>query len=896
MNHKKGKKSLFITLITIIFLFIASLVAIPFAFQGKIMELAKKELNKQLNANVDFKSLNVSLFRNFPDASLSLKELKIVGIGDFAKDTLLFGKDVNMVINLKSLFSDTGYDIKKIEFNNANVFAHVLKDGRANWDITKTDTTEVDTTKSVFKMMLKDFKINNSNITYLDEQSDMSARLSNINHHLSGDLTADSTTLITQTSIDSLDFWYTGIKYANKLKINMLADIKADFNNKLYTFANNVTNINAIPLSVNGWFQMLDSAYDMDLKLNSQHVDFKSILSIIPAIYTQSFESIKADGKVDLNGFLKGKMTDEIYPAFDFNLDVKDAWFQYPDLPKSVQKINFSSKIINPGGDVDATVVDIPHFSFNLGGNPFSGNFHLTNPISDPNFALKALGKIDLGMIKEVYPLEKGTQLNGILDMDVNASGKMSYIDKNQYESFKFSGAINVKNMLIKMQEIAQNLSVSNANLQFNNRFLNVSNLMMKIGDNDLIARGKVENYLAYVLRDKTLKGDLNFNSNLLNINDFMSTEETNDTSSLEVIQLPKNLEISLSGNIKNLIYDKMNFANSSATMKLSNGDLKINNMSTDGFGGKLLLSGTYSTSNPEKPAVNFALNLNEISFADIFNQVESLKKIAPIFDQATGKFNSKLSINTLLQKDMMPVFASILGNGSLNTKSVAVKNVTALSQLANSLKLNNLANMVLKDIALMFEIKDGKVHTKPFNLNMGDVQMNLGGSTGLDQTIAYTGNVKMPDKINLGKFQTIGFKIGGTFTKPKIQLDVMSTVKNIVDDKKKELTSKMEAATVTAKQQLNAKREQALKEAQAKADKILANAKLAGDKLVEKARIQGDSIVAKANNPIAKTLARKAADELVKQAQKKADKLYNDAQTESNKLIETASEKTQLN
>ncbi len=895
MTAKKSRKPLIIVASVILFVF-GALAVIPFAFQSKIMELAKKELNKQLNANVDFKSLNVSLFRNFPDASLSLKELQIIGVGDFSKDTLLSGRDINMVINLKSLFSDTGYDVKKLEFNNANVFAHVLKDGRANWDIMKSDSTEVDTTKSTFKMMLKDFKINNSNITYLDEEGDMSARLVNVNHHLTGDLTADSTTLVTQTSVDSLDYWMEGVKYANGLKINMLADIKADFNKDIYTFANNVTNINAIPLSVNGWFQMLENGYDMDLKLNSDKVDFKSILSLVPALYAESFEDIKADGKVDLNGFLKGKMNDSIYPAFDFNLNVKDAWFQYPSLPKSVKNINIASRISSAGGDLDATVVDIPTFSFNMGGNPFSGSLHVTNPVSDPNFAMKAIGKMDLGMIKDVYPLEKGTDLNGLLDMNVNTSGKMSYIDNNQYDKFTFGGTMNVKNMVVKMTEMKQDVAISNANLQFNNRYMNLTNLLMKIGQNDLSASGKVENYVAYALKDKTLKGDFTINSNYLNANDFMSSEDSeSDTSSLEVIKLPKNLDLALKGNFKKLVYDKMNFTNAGGTMNLSNGDLKINNLSTDGFGGKMSLSGIYSTSNPSKPAVNFDLNLTEISFTEIFKQVDMLKKFAPIFDQAVGTFNSKFKLNTLLQQDMMPVLSSVLGNGSLNTKSVAVKNVKALSELASSLKYDKIANMALKDIALLFEIKDGKLNTKPFNVKVGDVQMNLGGSTGLDQSIAYAGTVKMPDKLNLGKFQNIGFKIGGTFTKPKIQLDIANTVKNLVDEKKAELVKKADEVKTKAVAEVNAKREQAIKEAQAKADKILANAKTAGDKLVQQAQVRGDSIIAKANNPIAKTLARKGADELVKQAKKQSDKLYNNAQIEANKIIQEASDKTEL-
>lgn len=897
MTAKKGKKTL--TIVASVFLFVIVVMAItPFVFKGKIMEVAKNELNKQLNAKVDFETLKISLFRNFPNASVSVRELQVVGTGDFSQDTLVNGKEINLVIDLKSLFSDTGYEIKNVEINNARMFAHVLKDGRANWDIVKTDSTaKEDTTPSKFSLKLKNFIIKNADIRYMDEQGETALQIQGMNHRLSGDLTADSTLLSTRTTIDSLDFWNGKIKYTDKLNIQLDVDLKADFNKNIYTLANNAVKINEIPFSVNGWVQMLDNGMDMDLKLNTDQVDFKSILSLIPSFYAKSFEDIKTGGNVALDGFVKGKMVDETYPAFDFNLDIKEAWFQYPSLPKSVQKINIASRIASPGGDLDATVVDVPAFSFDMGGNPFFGSLHVAHPVSDPDFAMKAVGKLNLGMIKEVYPLEKGTELNGMLDMDVNTAGKMSYIDTNQYDKFTFGGTVNVKDMIVQLPEMKQDISISNANLLFNNRYLNLTNLLMKIGQNDLSANGKVENYMGYALKDKTLIGDFTFNSNYLNLNDFMSsdTEEEADTSSLQVVELPKNLHLALNGNFKKLVFNKMDFANAVGSLLLADGDLKINNLSTDGFGGRMSFTGTYSTSNPAKPAINMNLELADISFAQIFSQVETLQKFAPIFGEAMGTFSSKLQLTTLLQNNMMPVLSSVLGSGSLTTKSVTVKNVAALSELASSLKYDKLTNMALQDISLMFDIEDGKVNTKPFNVNIGDLQMSLGGSTGLDQSIAYAGTAKLPEILSLGGVQSIGFTIGGTFTKPKVQLDLANMIKNIVGDKTADLLGKATDAKNNIAGQAAAKREQALKEAQEKADRLLANAKSAGDKLVEQAQVSADSLVAKASNPIAKAAVKKGADELIIEARKKADKLNSDAQIEADKLIQQASEKTEL-
>ena len=892
---KRRTKKTAAVVLSVILLLVLTFAVLPFFFKDKVMDIARRELNKRLTAEVDFKDLKISFIRSFPDASVSLKDLYIVGKDDFEGDTLLMSKDVNLVINLKSLFGDTGYEVKRMQINDSKVLAHVLKDGRANWDIFPEDTANVDTTESGFKFKLQDFNIARADVVYLSDSGNVAARMKNLNLNLNGDLTADSTLLSTNFTIDTLNFWNGGVHYASNLVVEFTADINAILSEDRYEFANNEMKINAIPLSLNGRVQMPDDEIEMDLTLNTEQVDFKSLLSLIPAIYTNSFAGVKADGKVTVSGFAKGKYEGESYPAFDLQLGVENGKFQYPDLPKSVDNIQIAGHITNPGGSLDNTTVDLSKLNFRMGGNPFTSQLRIVNPVSDPDFNVKAQGKMNLALIKDVYPLEKGTELNGLLDMDVNAAGRMSYVEQNRYESFRFGGTLNVKDVLLKMKDLGQDVAVKNANLLFNDRYLNLTGISLKIGRNDLSANGKVENYLAYVLRDKTLKGDFNVNSTYLNITDFMGNEEEeNDTSSMQIIKIPKNLDLALAGNFRELVYNKMNLKEANAVMRIADGELNIEKMNVNAFGGNMSLMGRYSSANPEQPALDFDLDLKQITFADIFAQVPSMQRFVPVFEKLAGRFNTKLSLSTLLQNNMMPVLVSVLSQGNFNAESVTLKeDVTALNELINSLKIDKIKGVNLKEIALAFNIRDGRLETKPFDLRFRDYNLNLGGSTGLDQTIAYAGNVKLPDKLNLGRFQNVGFKIGGTFQKPKIELDLKNTLNTLVEEQKQKALQKADSVKTQVLDKGRAEREKALLEAQKKADMLLEQAKRQGDRLINEAKVRGDSLVAKASNPIARELAKKGAAELVKQAQKQADNLNNKAKAEADKMIQQVTEKT---
>jgi hypothetical protein len=89
---------------------------------------------------------------------------------------------------------------------------------------------------------------------------------------------------------------------------------------------------------------------------------------------------------------------------------------------------------------------------------------------------------------------------------------------------------------------------------------------------------------------------------------------------------------------------------------------------------------------------------------------------------------------------------------------------------------------MKVKDMTLDFTIKDGRVETQPFDIKMGDYNLNLSGSTGLDQTIDYTGKIKLPASAgNISKMMTLDLKIGGSFTSPKVSVDTKSMANEAV-------------------------------------------------------------------------------------------------------------------
>mgnify|MGYP001117600173 FL=1 len=523
---KKTMKIAGITLGVILLL----LLILPFAFQGKLAKLVKEEGNKMLNAQFDFRTLNISLLRNFPSASVSLEDFWLKGTGPFENDTLIQAGELTAAVNLFSLFGDGGYDISRIIVKDTRVHAIVLEDGRPNWDVMKpspdAETPEDETAQETFRIKLQKLSVDNLSVVYDDRQGGVFADLSRLEADCSGDFGSDRTVVDLKMETPSLTCRTGGIPLLNKVSLEADMDVDADLAGGKFTLRENMLRLNAIQLNLDGWLAQTKQGMDMDLRLNTNEVGFKELLSLIPAIYAKDFQDLKTDGKVTLNAFARGSMEGNTkVPQFEVNLDVKDAMFRYPSLPAGVEKINISALVRNAGGPLDATEISVAPFDFVLAGNPFSLNATVKTPVSDPDFHLTARGKLDLGKVKEVYPLDD-MQLNGLVQADLELGGRLSMVEKEQFEQMQAKGSLRLNQMKLVLKDMPP-VDIQQSVFTFSPRYLQLSETTVNIGKNDLTLDSRFENYLGYALKGSTLKGTLNVSSNHLNLNDFMSADTT---------------------------------------------------------------------------------------------------------------------------------------------------------------------------------------------------------------------------------------------------------------------------------------------------------------------------------------------------------------------------------
>lgn len=808
-------------------LLIGALVASTFIFKDEINELVKQQINNELNATVDYKDYDLSILRSFPDFKFSLNDLIVIGQGAFEGDTLALIKELNFNLDAKKMFQEKALLVHSVYVNELNLKAYVLADSTSSLNILKEKVNEeakIDTaTESLINIEIESFIVENSNILYSDIPGGLNVVLKNINIdaeidyvdekamittqstlaglyyssistaqvlefedldiNLIADYLNDIANVETKTKIKNASFTQEETKYLNNAAVNIDGTVAADLKNATYQLDQNL-GINALKIALKGLVEMPTDDIKMNLDFASNQSTFKEFLSLVPAEYLKDYNELKVEGGFALKGSVNGVYNENSVPNFIIDMAIKDGFFKYPSLPTAIDKINMTATVKSSKPDLSAVDLNVPKATFTIENEPIELSVNMLDLLNDSYVDLKAKGKLNLAKVPDFYPIEGLKQLAGNLDADVLFKGKLSDVENEQFQKVDFQGDIKIRDLIYDAVAIDMPVKVKTMNLDFNPSFAQMTNLDMQFGKSDFKANGKLENLINYVLSDGTLKGNLNIQSNKLDLIELMgeaeeeSASETTSTVS-EKINVPKNIDFTANADFNEVLYDKIVMKNVKGAINVKDEKINLNSVSANLLGGSAKINGSYSTKLEGKPVIDFKYDVKNFDIKQSFEYVNTIQSIAPIAKYLDGNFSSAFSFNSFLEEDFMPDLTMLNGLGNININYASFLNFPLFKSVSDAVKIplvNNLDKATIKNAWTVFKIEDGKVNVEPFDYEYQDIKMNLFGSNGFDKTIDYTMKLTVPSN----KFGNAASVANDWLSKQKIPLLNLSVPKNI--------------------------------------------------------------------------------------------------------------------
>jgi len=430
---------------------------------------------------------------------------------------------------------------------------------------------------------------------------------------------------------------------------------------------------------------------------------------------------------------------------------------------------------------------------------------------------------------------------------------------------------------------------------------MTVDNFGMKIGDSDLSGNGRILNAWDYVFDNRTVSGEVSLKSNYFDLNPYMTdAPPTAENPAPQAVMLvPENVDMTLNADFAKVRYTNMDLQNLNGQVVVKNGVAALRDFTADVLGGQVAIAGAYSTYEPAKPSFDVNMALLNIGFRDAYTNFSTVKAMAPIAQLIDGKFSAKFSTSGILGKDMMPDMNTLAAAGFLETINAVVSNFKPVSEISSKLNLNYLSRLELPNSKNAFEIKDGKVTLSPFNAQVRDVSMQIGGSHSLSSEMNYQILTKTPRKalektaigsaansglrwisgeaskfgVNVaqGEYINVRFDITGTMAKPKVAFKILPS-----DGER----SIQEEATASAQATLNQAKDSLRNVATQKVEDVKQQAAATAQKALDSAKNVVNQKVEEAKDKAVQEVGKAVGDEAAKKAEEviKKNKAAEDA------------------
>ncbi|MBA9075935.1 AsmA-like C-terminal region-containing protein [Rufibacter quisquiliarum] len=601
---------------------------------------------------------------------------------------------------------------------------------------------------------------------------------------------------------------------------------------------------------------LIDGLSPMKVDGNLQaRLDLAEMTKVFP------LEGTTLRGLLDVDAKANGVYFENHMPVMSAKLNLTNGYVKSSSFPAPLEQVTVASTVTNTTGNAMDTDIQVSRFKMLLDKEPLEGRVSIKN-LSQPQFDAAVTGVLDLTKLTKIFPIE-GTTLSGRMAGNVQAKGKMTDVEAGRYGNVQSSGTVTINQLAYKSTDLPQGMRINSATATFNNEQVRLQQLNGFLGKSDVQMNGTVSNYMGYLFSEnQPLRGNFTLQSSNFNVNEWMVDEHTGQAvpasttqEAQGVVQVPANLDMLLNAQIGTVVYNNLKLQNLNGKVSLKDQIAKLEDVSFNTLGGQFSTTGTYDSRDLIHPKFAFGLNIKNLDFQRSFQAFNTIQQVAPIANLLKGQFSTNFNLSGELGSDMMPVMSTLSGKGLVEVVEAVVTNVKALSKISSLTNLSEVQNFTIKNKGFAAEIVAGNLVMKPFEFEVKDIKMTVGGTSNLGGKLDYVVAMDVPSgKVgnalaskltslsgvqNLQGLERVTLQLGvtGPYKDPSVALKgsslkaeasnivkqvVTNKLENVLKDKlpvknatntdslKAELARQQEAAKLKAQQELEKKRQEA--------------------------------------------------------------------------------------
>jgi hypothetical protein len=748
-NVNRPKKILLIVLASIAgFLLLISVLA--WLLGPKMKELAVKQINNYLTVPVSVKTIDFSLLRKFPYATVDLSDVSTKGskITGYA-DPLLEAKHIYFQFSWFDVFKEN-IRLKRISIEEAVCVLIVDKNGKNNYSIFKEQKGD----NRAFNLELEEIVLKNTSIRYLNQPGakDYSFRAEDMN--LKGLFSNDNYTLSGEGALFVERFLLDEVNYINNKLTTLKVLVEVNAASGMYTIRESSIRVAALDLGVDGFIRDDKEGATLDLKVKSKDAGLEELLSLIPGVYTEKLKNYDYEGKVNfdlhISGETGGKNKALIVAAFSTN----QASLSPVGTSYTLKNIRFKGSYTNrisKGRPVER--LSLNNLDAVLEGQPLSLSF-LLEDFSNPYMNLIAKSKVNLEVLSRFYMPDTLASMSG--ELMVNAKVKGRTKDSGSWIS---EGTIQATNVSFKLKQREILFTDFNGGLVLQGNRLQLTNLTGKAAGSDLKLNGYFDNVYAFLLSSgEMLRGEATLLSNNLDLNELLEDKKqlaAEDTSYR--LDFSDRISVNLGVSVGVLSFRKFQAWQLKGRIDIRNKILSTDDLSFKAFEGHLKLKGRIDASRHDSILIACDADVKKLDATELFTQLGNFGQEVIRDVNVKGKISATVQFASIWSKDLHCNLNKIYAKSKLVIEKGELINFQPMLLLSKYLKSADLKQIKFETLENQIEISNKTIFIPSMEIKSSVMDLTASGTHSFDNNVDY--------KLQLYLSQLFGKKVRNNTT-----------------------------------------------------------------------------------------------------------------------------------
>lgn len=324
----------------------------------------------------------------------------------------------------------------------------------------------------------------------------------------------------------------------------------------------------------------------------------------------------------------------------------------------------------------------------------------------------------------------------------------------------------------------------------YSNKDFQIAQSQVRVGNSDFALSGEVQNIGAWLRKQGTLEGELNFVSEHTDVNELMalcsadsgseeqpeaaqtkedtttrdaSSPQEKSTEEVSPFLVPLGVDVALNTHIKEAVVFNEVAHDLKGKLYIKDGTLVLEEMGFVCNAAKLQLTAMYRTPRRNHIYVGFDYHMIDIDIAELIHMIPQLDSIVPMLRAFKGAAEFHLAAETYTNAKYELKPSTLRGACSIFGKDLVVMDNATFSKISKLLMFNKKTENKVDSISAELTVYKKEIDVYPFCVSLDNYMVALGGRHNLDMTFDYDINVLSP--------VYLGVNVSGNIDDLKIKL-----------------------------------------------------------------------------------------------------------------------------